>query len=245
MRIAVYSCFYGKREPYNPAALSSWDSADRILFTDRTDLKVAPGVQLRTEPPSDEPAHIASRRAKLMPHRYLSDYDVSIYIDNNSRLLMDPALIIQDLDVTRGDGLFCFWHHQRDCVYEEGEACIRLGKDDPERIAQHIAMLRDAGMPEQFGLFKGTFLIRRHNEERIKAFGDAWFEMLKNGSCRDQLSLPYLIWSGAVTPERIPGTAAQNDYMRWPEFDRKKRKAIKFGSEPTTVLGRLARKFGF
>ena len=81
LRIVVYSALYGTRDPLNPECFGAAEYVDRVIFTDNPDL-VVPGSRVVVDPVDGLDANRASRRAKLMPHRYFPDHDWSVYLDN-------------------------------------------------------------------------------------------------------------------------------------------------------------------
>ena len=93
-RLAVYSCYLGAHEPFNPDATGvAGQGYDRFVFTDHDDLPTtATLVPLADR--GEGPA-ILSRLPKLCPHRIFSGYDWVIYLDNNARFLLDPARILR------------------------------------------------------------------------------------------------------------------------------------------------------
>jgi hypothetical protein len=84
-------------------------------------------------------------------------------------------------------------HPERDCTYDEAEACIRHGKDRPEVIREHIARIRADGFPAHAGLVSAGFMLRR-NTPPVQALCEAWWAQLASGSIRDQLSFNYAAW---------------------------------------------------
>ena len=72
------------------------------------------------------------RLAKLLPHRFLQDYDVSLYIDANLEIVGSLASLFAKLD--RADAVYFRHPENRRDVFEEAEVCKAMGKDAPNRI---------------------------------------------------------------------------------------------------------------
>lgn len=83
-------------------------------------------------------------------------------------------------------------HPFLDCIYAGGERAIELRKEDPHTIRTHLERYRNAGYPAHHGLAETGILLRRHTS-RIAEFNDFWWNELRTGSRRDQVSFNYCI----------------------------------------------------
>ncbi len=220
MSLVLYSALYGHKEPLNLQVFGPLTDVRRVLFTDRTDL-VFPGVEIVHDPLAGLDPARASRRAKLMPHRYLPE-DWSIWLDNKSRLKRDPAEILMALQGQSGAGFFAFPHFRRDCVYQEGQAVWENGLDDYLTVKNRLNDYRAEGMPAHSGLIEGHFLVRRHHDPDLVAFGESWFEQVLKYSRRDQLSFPYLVWKQGLRCELIRALD-WHDTVEFDHLDRRHR----------------------
>jgi hypothetical protein len=131
-----------------------------------------------------------ARLAKIHPHVFFPSYEWSIFVDANIVIRGDLMEVIRRME---GD-VALFRHPRRGCVYEEAEACIRLGKDSPEVIEAQMNRYREQRYPPGMGLVASYLLVRRHNEEPVQQLMTAWWEELRKGSRRDQLSFDYCVW---------------------------------------------------
>jgi len=146
-RVAVYSCYYGAHEPLNHFAIAEAD-CDRFVVTDNPDVSVD-GATTIVDDTMDLPPAIASPRYKLCTQGPLSDYDLTIYLDNRSALKPNAIQRLKEVEAP----FSLFWHHQRDCVYREGKACRRNKVIDKKRLDRQIARYHQAGLPRNSGLF--------------------------------------------------------------------------------------------
>lgn len=230
MNLVLYSALYGHKEPLNTGVFGPFTSARRVLFTDRTDLEF-PGVDIIHDPLSGLDPARASRRAKLMPHRYFPDEDWSIWLDNKSCLRMDPQAILAALKSQSAATFFAFPHFRRSCVYQEGQTVWENGLDDYRTVRERMTTYRAEGMPENAGLIEGHFIARRHHDPATADFGDRWFEHVLRFSRRDQISFPYLAWKTGFSYDLITAIswadtvefAALDRKHRQPDFPRKHR----------------------
>jgi hypothetical protein len=149
-RCVVYTCMFGSSEHFNDFVYAG-DGVDLICFTDDPDLRSDTWTIRLVSPGLLDPTRSA-KRIKAMPHRFLPEYDWSLYIDNTVRLKVKPRWIFDKILARTKRPFVCFRHYARDCVYAEADRVIELGYDDPERIRAQTRFYRHLGYPENNGL---------------------------------------------------------------------------------------------
>jgi len=144
-----------------------------------------------------------ARQYKILPHRFLEEYEISVYIDGNFLILQNPEKLIENK--LKEDNVLAFFDHNkaddaRDCIYQEYEALLQLEKekgyfkDDPQAMKRHIDFLRQEKYPENFGLISSGVLIRKHQDIKLKKLMEDWWYYVENYTNRDQLSFNYVLW---------------------------------------------------
>lgn len=238
MKIAVYSVYYGSREPFNPDAMDLARGFDRYVITDRSILPT--DAVIINEPAYGLDPKRACSRAKLNPYLYFSDYDWVIYLDNKARLKAKPDKIIAELSSLSDHSFFVF-PHDRGCVYKEAITCIKRGLDDPKVIKRQIKVYEEEGFPANQGLIQGTFMVRKMSDHIWEKAGRLWFEQVLHYSRRDQLSFNYIVWRLGLTPYYLSGDINCNTYVEWPvelSYELFKRK---YAIVPNSIRRRLKR----
>lgn len=141
-----------------------------------------------------------ARYVKTHPHVLFPQYEYSIWIDSNIRIIGDLTGTFHSL------GKIPFasnWHPLRNCIYQEAKACALKGKEQKRALKIQTESYCKAGMVEKFGLIETNMLVRRHQDEIcIQLMEDWWKEILKY-SKRDQISLPYVIWKSGYLMKDI------------------------------------------
>ena len=152
----------------------------------------------------------ATRYPKIMPHKWLVPTDYSIWLDSNISLVQDPWKLIEYL----GDNDIAFFPHHwgHDCIYQEVENIITFHKDDPQRVREQAEEYRKEGYPAHNGLIWGKVIVRRHTK-KIEYLNKGWWQEIKNGSHRDQLSFNYVSWKLGIPYSTI--TAKESDVFFW------------------------------
>jgi len=197
--IAIFGSEYYLHDPE-----TKQDNWDYVCFTDNENFK-SDIWDIRIVPKMYGGAR-DSKKPKILPHRYLSEYDISIWVDGDVKIIGDVnTLVDAHLDST-GYAVFnhkyCGGIDSRICIYEEAKFIKWLGdihpqnhyKDNLNIINSQVERYRKDGYPENNGQARNTVLVRRHNDKMIiKSMEDWWLE-IKYGSKRDQLSFPYVAW---------------------------------------------------
>jgi hypothetical protein len=146
-------------------------------------------------------ARRTARRIKALPHHYMPDAHVWIWVDGNVRLLVQPSMLT---DRWLGNGLAIFKHPDRTCLYQEAAFCAKVGKDSTSVLNKQVSKYRKAGMPQNYGLPETRCIIRR-NTRQNREIGEKWWQELEQHSVRDQVSIPYVCWVLGAKWDVIPG----------------------------------------
>lgn len=214
--LVVYTAIFGSiPDRLRPPGRARRDAGIRfVCFTDRADGRPTEGSwELRRPEWSHPDPRRAARYHKILSHVLFPDADYSIWHDGNIQLVVDPWRLVERLQ-PGGIEVASFKHRDRNCVYEELEACIRLDKDGVERMSRQVAGYRDAGYPEQNGLAETGVLVRRHSE-RVRELNQAWWREIENGSVRDQLSFDFVRWRLGIPQSYLPGQSIRSPYVRY------------------------------
>lgn len=226
-KIAVYSCYFGAHEPFNPDATSSENPAyDRFVFTDHDSLRSSARL-VRLTDQGQGPA-ILSRLPKICPHLFFQGYDWVVYLDNNARYLLDPARIIRRVGKDHPDkpaGRYLFRHRRRTCAWDEADECLRLGYMTPVQHAKVTGHFEAEAFPRHAGLYVNTCLVQRMGCAQTDALNEAWFDSLTTMTRRDQVMLPWLL-SSRGCPHRVL-SAKLKSWADWPVFSPKVREKFR------------------
>ena len=189
----IYTCISGEYDTLmEPEYIS--EGYDYVCFTDQPFKSKV--WQIRPIP--EELSYLSEvkrqRCIKIKPHRYLPEYDFSVWVDANISLKGDINTFINENCSNEGAVLYVGKHPQRDCVYQEGEACIKIKKDTKENVNRQLNAYKKEGFPEHYGLPQTGIMLRYHNDESCKMLMETWWEQVERYSHRDQLSFSYALW---------------------------------------------------
>ena len=133
-----------------------------------------------------------ARKYKILCHKFLEEYDYSVYVDGKIHIIGDLNKYIDEYSM--GSSMLCFPHFVRDCVYEEAKSCISYSKDKVEIIEEQMDGYKREGYPFKNGLIDSACLVRQHSDNALQQVMECWWEEIERKSRRDQLSIGYACW---------------------------------------------------
>lgn len=189
MKKVIYTVITGGcdklREPVIKAPGWDW-----VCFTDNPEL-ISKGWQIRLINENHFDSKKISRKIKILPHFYLSEYDLSLYIDSYILLFKNPDRFLDE--VFKGEGFLTKSHPRRSDIYQEAARIIESGKADKSEVLRQVSEYKSKGF--NYGmLYENGILLRRHNLSEVIKINEAWWAEIKKHTYRDQLSLPYVVW---------------------------------------------------
>ena len=190
----IYRCITGTYEPLTDLSYVNLDY-DYICFSDNVNYD---GYLWEIRPIPSELKTLSNvkqqRVIKILPHKYLSEYKFSIWIDGNIDIRGDVDVYISNNLTNPSKCVYMPEHPIRDCLYQEAIACIQRKKDTQENIENHLKPYRDEGYPAHNGMVQSGIIFRKQREPYCIELMEMWAKELINGSHRDQMSFNYCLW---------------------------------------------------
>ena len=254
----IYTSVFGCTEENNyhlhkpDVPLDGWDF---ICFTDNPNFKSNLWNVCLVKPLYDDGARDA-KRYKLKPHVFLKDYDISVWHDIEVKITKDIDSLVTDM---LSENNLAILNHElcgrtvsgdlnvRKCVYEEARFIQWLGDNNPKKkykdnmdiIHAQVDRYRKEGYPENNGLARTTVMIMKHNEDDVKEQMDTWWEEMKYGSRRDQISFNYSAWKNGFKFTYIQEDIDDNPYFlymkKWRQIKRKEKRNAYVEYEPISL----------
>lgn len=202
-RIAIYTAIFGKYDDIiEPETIA--DNCDFYIITDQNVPEKSKWKKIDINLTSydvDISNNIEKNRfIKMHPNIIFPKYKYSIYIDGNIKILTDPTEFIHK---NNKYGVKLHKHYRRNCVYDEIEECIKLGKDCEGKLNNYKERLKSEGMPNNYGLLEAPIIVRNHHNSFCKKIMNEWWKEFKFYCERDQISLPYILWKNNIKIEEI------------------------------------------
>jgi len=154
------------------------------------------------------------RQAKILPHKFLSGYKYSIWVDGNINITNDiNDLIVKHFKKSNHE-FVTFRHPSRNCVFLEAEECIKQKKDNKQTIKKQMNKYKSEDLPVNVGLVESNVILRNHNSHNLISVMEDWWKEIEHHSRRDQLSFNYVAWKNSFNYETLEGSSrGGNNYF--------------------------------
>lgn len=194
IRKVVYTSLTGSIDKLkNPQfVLKGWDYicfSNDIVTTEKNNV-----WQIRSIPFNSKNSRRLSRFAKIKAHEVLTNYDYSLYLDANVEIVSDTILHRINQLIEEDQLISLIPHPVRDCIYDEIQECIIIGKEFARPLKKIRNYLKENNYPKHFGLFENGLMLRKHNDPKMIELNNCWWDLYINFSQRDQVSLGFLMW---------------------------------------------------
>ena len=227
-KIVVYTAIFGGCDDLRDPKFVP-DNCDFVCFTD-SDFKSDIWDVRKVVPYYEQPVR-NSRYYKTKPHIYLSEYEVSIWMDGTFIVEKDINDLVEQY--LSDANMACFSHNNtaldpHNCIYYSAEYILQLGeinskrdpskgvaayKDNPKLIKPQMEKYKKEGYPIDNGLVISGVLFRKHNEEDVIKVMEDWWTEIKYHSHICQLSLPYAFWKNDFKWNWIEGDIRNHSYF--------------------------------
>lgn len=218
MRACVYTCLMGNSEALNEQPVAATSRLPFICFTDNPDLR-SETWEVRTAPRLFSMDSVRSQRAvKILPYKYLPDFDASLYIDNSVLLKQAPDAFVEKNLPPSG---FCLVEHSfRATVLDEFLEVAANGFDDQSRIFEQLNHYTiDCPEVLQEKPYWGAILLRDHRNPTVRKMLEIWFAHVQRYSRRDQLSVNLAFRLAGLAPDVLRYDNFTSEYHSWPLKD--------------------------
>ena len=101
------------------------------------------------------------------------------------------------------EGMGFHYHNQRQCAYDELEAIKLAYKVRKEDADKYRDFLLKKEFPKNYGLLECNVIVREHNNPTCKKVMEAWWEQFLKQIKRDQVSLPFVLFSNGISIDSV------------------------------------------
>lgn len=195
----VYTCITGDYDELGNHLYINPDW-DYVCYTDNLDVKSHKNSlwQIRSLNFNKLDNVRNQRWHKMHPHVLFSEYGRSLWTDANIDIINKEVFNDIEKAMKESRKISVAPHPSRNCVYEELDACIALGKDEKKVMTEQIQLIKKNGFLEKQGLFDTSVIYREHHNEQVVDIMEDWWWWVEHYSRRDQLSLNYVLWKKGI-----------------------------------------------
>jgi hypothetical protein len=214
-RRCVYTALVGGYERLNEQPTATGSDIPFICFTDDSGLRSETWeIRQISCVLQHDPAR-SQREIKLRPHKYLPEFEASLYIDSNVLLTAPPALIFERYFPV--SGLALPGHSFRQSVADEFVAVYNQGRDEPQKFVEQL----DHYVSSWPGVldakpFWGGIQLRDHRSEPARGVLELWLTHVLRYSRRDQLSINFVAHQLGFEPDRMDVDNYASWFHKWP-----------------------------
>lgn len=220
-KLVIYTAIFGNKDELCEPSLTL-PGIDLICFTDNLYLKSETWKVIYKNPTNKDPVRSA-KVYKILPHRYLSNYKISIWVDGNFLIRGNVSKLIKKYLSTANIAVFDHNKNRwdpRNCIYKEAEALLKLAgkgkhKDDTQIILTQVKQYRKIGYPRSNGLISSAIILRKHHEPDVIQTMEDWWKEIEKYSRRDQLSFNYVAWKNKLKYNVIKVDSRKNKIFLW------------------------------
>jgi hypothetical protein len=190
-KIVVYTCISGNYDSIKDI-VNKEENIDYICFTDQDIFSNSWKIKKIPEFLNYLDQTKRARCLKILPHLFLPEYEISIWVDGSIEVLGNINKLISE---NLNNYFSICKHPDRTCTFEEASSIISLKKDTKEVVMEQMSRYESLGYPKNNGMVQSGIIIRKHNEEECKQISNNWWQEVLKGSKRDQLSFNFSIWN--------------------------------------------------
>ncbi len=191
LKICVYTSIYGRYDSIQEPLVKP-ENIDYCIFTDTPLPDNSRWSNVEIDFPSSANTNILKNRyVKMMSHKLFPDYDITIYIDGNIKVMSDLNELIGNMNEY---GFAMYKHSDRNCVYDEITALKRFKRANKYDLNVYRKKLKKSRVPKRFGLLEAPIIVREVNNNTAQKINELWWrEFLQTPPLRDQLALIYVV----------------------------------------------------
>lgn len=212
-RCAVYTAITGGYDnPLEPEYINpNWDY---FCFTDAGGKNKSTVWNIKNiyDYLDDSLGDLSSRYAKTHAHQLLPDYDYTIYVDGNMKIIGDLSKYIDKY--SRECKMLAFPHPSRSTLKEKAQAIIGYKKAKPEEVYAQMEKYYGDGYQDEVPLISSGCLVRANKDKELNKIMEEWWTEIKEMGRRDQMSLGYVCWKNDYKFDLCDLHIYENPYIR-------------------------------
>lgn len=134
-----------------------------------------------------------NRDYKMNPHKFLKEYDHSIYIDSNIILKKDLSPFFE-----YACDQFCIYlynHPDRNCAFKEIVKLAEVGLIEGVYAKSWFDFLKMKELTKNNGFYECNIILRKHNDNQCIEAMNQWSELFRSWSLRDQPSFALVAYN--------------------------------------------------
>ena len=206
-KIVIYTAFTGDYDTLKEPKFID-ENCDYVCFTDNPNVE----SDLYKIIPMEDSNLDNNRKAKqykVLPHKYLSNYKYSFWLDGTFEI---KSSLREYIYKYIKNPMLCVVHTERDCIYDELVASYNIARYPKAIMNKQVNHYRDEGFPKHYGLGVMGSIFRQHNNPKVSKLMDDWWNEIIKYTNQDQLSFAYVAWKNNFHPSVSPVYYWDNEF---------------------------------
>ncbi len=199
MKFVVYSCLFSNNTKLMDKPKITDDNKlkdfDYVMFTNIPNNVKNTGWTPIYKDLKDNHGIYTAKYYKWMAHKYLLNYDISIYVD--AYMIPNPKINWLEY-INKLEGITFTQHNQRTCIYNECDAIVRCKKDSIINMNKVKEFLKSNNMPNNYGLSSNGLFLRNLKNDKFNKLCEELYNLMLEFTYRDQALLSYVFWKNEI-----------------------------------------------
>ncbi|WP_409200105.1 glycosyltransferase domain-containing protein [Methanobrevibacter sp. DSM 116169] len=196
-KIVIYTAFTGDYDTLKKPEFID-ENCDYICYTDNPNIS-SDFWEIRLMEESTLDNNRKAKQYKVLPHKYLSEYKYSFWLDGTFKIKGSIREYIYKY-LKDDSNILCVIHTERNCAYKELKASKIIPRYPRRVMEEQMDKYENEGFPENYGLPVLGAIFREHNDSKIIKLMEDWWNEIIEFSNQDQLSFSYVAWKNNIHP---------------------------------------------
>lgn len=193
-KIAIYTVVVGDAKLEEPQFID--ENCDYICFTDNSSLK-SDNWKIMQMDESFLDDYRKKNLYKIFPHKYLSQYEYSLYIDNDFQI---KGSLREFISRCVNGPMICVVQPDGDCIFNKTYFSAHFKRFYRLEVNRQLRRYWDENMPKNYGMVSSDIIFRQHNNPEIIKLMEDWWEDIIDYSTPAQISFIYNCWKHDFHP---------------------------------------------
>lgn len=213
-KIAVYTCITGNYDELKEIDKTLLEKdIDYYCFTNNKNIKSKSWKIIYIED-FNLSNYMLNRKIKILGHELINNnYDILVWLDGSIMIKQKITKFLKEQCNLEEYSFCAFKHSERNCIYDEAIACVKLKKDSKDIITKQLDFYKKEKYPKNYGLCEMGVFVKKQKDEKVLETMKLWYEMINKYSKRDQLSFMWCVKKNELKLEILPLSLYDNPYF--------------------------------
>lgn len=194
-KIVIYTAFTGNYDNLKDPEYID-ENCDYVCFTDNPNVESNIWKIIPMEH-SNLDNNRKAKQYKLFPHKYLSQYEYSFWLDGTFQI---KGSIREYIYKYLKNPILNVIHDERTCIYDEAIVSAGISRYPAKILENQIENYKNMGFPFNYGVVSLGAIFRQHNNPIVIKIMEDWWEEINKFTNQDQVSYSYVCWKNNFHP---------------------------------------------